>query len=338
MQQVLSPVTNYFTTFPGRVAEGWNAFWYTPVDPTLLGLIRIMTGLMLLYTHAVWGLALNEFFGPDSWISHELVDFVLTGHHTYPDHVAYSVWWLIPPRFIWPPYTGMMLILALFAVGLWTRITSVLALLVVISFVNRVPEALFGLDKVNVILTFYLTIGPSGSALSLDRWLARRRARVAATPEKSVAANFALRLVQVHMCIIYFFAGISKLQGAPWWNGEAMWLAFGNLEYQSADMTWLAWHPWMVHFLTHFAACWETSFCVLIWVPLLRPLVLASSIVMHMGIGACLGLWTFSLIMLVGCASFLPPEGVARLVAALRFRRAPNEDVPSVPHQERRRP
>ena len=103
------------------------------------------------------------------------MDVVETGHNTYPNHFAYSVWWLVPPRLIWPAYAVMMLILALFTVGLWTRVTSVLALVVVISFVNRVPEALFGLDKINVILTFYLTIGPSGRALSLDRWLARRR-------------------------------------------------------------------------------------------------------------------------------------------------------------------
>ena len=97
-----------------------------------------------------------------------------------------------------------------------------------------------------------------------------------------------------------------------------MWMAFGNLEYQSADMTWLAWHPWAINFLTHMTALWELSFCVLIWIPLLRPLVLACRSLMHLGIGACLGLWTFSLIMLVGCASFLPADGVGRLVAASR--------------------
>ena len=147
----------------------------------------------------------------------------------------------------------MMLILAMFTVGLWTRVTSFLSLVVVISFVNRVPEALFGLDKMNAIFTFYLTVGPSGRALSLDCRLAqRRRGRQPSDAQRSVGTNFALRLIQVHMCIIYFFAGISKLQGAAWWNGEAMWLAFGNLEYQSADMTWLAWHPWIVHFLNPF--------------------------------------------------------------------------------------
>ncbi len=309
MRRSLTAVARYAADLARTVARGWNAFWYTPADPILLGLIRIMTGLMLLYTHAVWGLALDDFFGQDAWISHDLADFTQTNPY------AFSFWWHVPPRWIWPAYAVAMLVLAFFTIGLFTRIASVLALVVVISFVNRQPEALFGLDKINLVLTFYLTIGPSGSAVSIDRLLARWRRGTALAPVKpSASANFAVRLIQVHMCLIYFFAGISKLQGPAWWNGQAMWMAFGNLEYQSVDMTWLAWHPWLVDFLTHFTAMWELSFCVLIWIPILRPLVLAGAVVMHLGIGATLGLWTFSLIMLVGCMSFLPGEGVRRLL------------------------
>ncbi len=216
-----------------------------------------------------------------------------------------------------------MAALFLFTIGLWTRVTSVLALAVVISFAHRVPEAVFGLDKINVILAFYMAAGPSGAALSVDRWLARRKTRtkLLEQAQPSVGANFTLRLIQVHMCIIYLFAGMFKLQGAAWWNGQAMWLALGNLEYQSVDMTWVAWHPWFVDFLTHFTALWELSFAVLIWIPLLRPVVLAGAVVLHFGIGACLGLWPFSLMMLTGCAAFLPPDGVALLVAAWSPRR-----------------
>ena len=104
---------------------------------------------------------------------------------------------------------------------------------------------------------FRSTAGWPGAAIE-----SRRR------PAPSAAANFTLRLIQVHMCIIYFFAGISKLQGLAWWNGLAMWMALGNLEYQSADTSWLAWHPWAINFLTHMTALWELSFCVLIWIPL----------------------------------------------------------------------
>jgi Vitamin K-dependent gamma-carboxylase len=234
MWRSLTAVARYPASLGRTVAQAWNTFWYTAADPMLLGVIRIMTGLMLLYTHAVWGLALDEFFGRDAWISRDLADLTLK------DQFAFSFWWSVPPNWIWVAYAAAMLVLALFAIGLFTRIASILALAVVISFVNRQPEALFGLDKINLVLTFYLTVGPSGAALSLDRFLVRLRGIDPAPIQRSVGANFTVRLIQVHMCIVYFFAGISKFQGPAWWNGQAMWLAFGNLEYQSIDMTWLA--------------------------------------------------------------------------------------------------
>ena len=71
-------------------------------------------------------------------------------------------------------------------------------------------------------------------------------------------------------------------------------------------MTRLAWHPWAVDFLIHFAALTELSFCELIWILILRPLVLLGAMVLHLGIGASLGLRTFSLILLVGCVCSCP--------------------------------
>ena len=311
MRRVLNPAAFYVADSARSLAMWWNAFWYTPADPTLLGVVRILTGLMLLYTHAVWGMVLDAFFGPTAWLSKELVLSIQS------DQFAYSFWWLVPSNWMWPAYGVSMLILALFTIGLWTRVTSIMALVVVISFAHRVPEALFGLDQINALLTLYLAIGNSGQALSVDRWMARRRGAAAAQPAPSVSANLAQRLINVHMCVIYFFAGTAKLQGPAWWNGEAMWRAFSNLEYQSTDMTWLAWHPWLSNLMTHVSVLWEISFCVLIWRPRWRPVMLAGAVVMHVGIGACLGMWTFGLIMLVGCASFLPNEAVRQFVAAL---------------------
>jgi Vitamin K-dependent gamma-carboxylase len=318
MRRFLDPVVGYAARCRRALAGGWDAFWFTPADPTLLGLLRVLTGLMLLYTHAVWGLALDAFFGPTSWLNPGLVRALQA------DQYAYSFWWWVPAGWTWPAHAAALVLLALFALGLWTRVTSCLALVVAISYAHRVPAALFGLDQINVMLTLYLAIGPSGDALSVDRWRARRRRGAAAGPAApSVGANLAQRLIQVHMCVIYSFAGISKLQGPAWWDGEAMWLALANLEYQTVDMTWLAWYPWLLNVATHVSVLWEISFCVLIWRPLWRPLVLAGAVALHVGIGAFLGMWTFGLIMLVGCASFLPNEAVRRLVASLAPVRAP---------------
>ena len=73
MRRLLNPVFRYLADTARATAEGWDTFWFTPADPTLLGMIRVLTGLMLLYTHAVWGLVLGDFFGPRSWLSEELI-------------------------------------------------------------------------------------------------------------------------------------------------------------------------------------------------------------------------------------------------------------------------
>jgi hypothetical protein len=325
MRPSLSPLFRDLANSARPLAGAWEAFWFTPADPTLLGVLRIFTGLMLLYTHAVWGLVLGDFFGPASWLSADLVRTIQADQYTY------SFWWLVPDAWMWPAYEAAMAVLLLFTVGLFTRVTSVLSLIVVISFAHRVPGATFGLDQINAVLTLYLAIGPSGQALSLDRVLANHRMGSAAPrPAPSAVANLALRLINVHMCIVYFFAGISKLQGESWWTGEAMWRAVSNLEYQSIDMTWLAWHPWLLNLATHLSVLWEIFFCALIWRPRLRPLMLAGAVVLHVGIGACLGMWTFGLIMLVGCASFLPGEWVRDLAAALSRGRSSPEARPAL--------
>jgi hypothetical protein len=87
------------------------------------------------------------------------------------------------------------------------------------------------------------------------------------------------------------------------------------------DMTWMARHPLLVNVATHATILWEVFFCALIWNKFWRPIFLAGGTLMHLGIGACLGMWTFGLIMLVGCASFLPTDRVRELVAALASRR-----------------
>src|SRR5262245_61492184 len=60
---------------PARVLhhylEGWNRFWFTPRDPTTLGLMRILTGLVTFYTFAAYSLDLQALIGPHAWLDLE---------------------------------------------------------------------------------------------------------------------------------------------------------------------------------------------------------------------------------------------------------------------------
>jgi Vitamin K-dependent gamma-carboxylase len=182
-----------------------------------------------------------------------------------------------------------------------------------LSYVGRVPGSLFGLDQINLMLAMYLAVGPSADAYSLDRLLRRRRAGGPLPVIPSWSANLAIRLIQVHMCIIYLFAGTAKLTGPAWWDGTALWMALGNLEYQSLDMTWLANWPRLVNLMTHVTVYWELLYCALIWPRLTRPVMLLLAIPLHLGIAICLGMVTFGLVMLIGNLAFVSPEVIRRL-------------------------
>ena len=51
-----------------------------------------------------------------------------------------------------------------------------------LQYMHRTPQILFGVDTMMCILLLYLTIGPSGAAMSVDRLLAPGGA---ATPDRS---------------------------------------------------------------------------------------------------------------------------------------------------------
>ena len=122
------------------------------------------------------------------------------------------------------------------------------------------------------------------------------------------------------MCIIYLFAGMAKLTGPAWWDGTAMWMALGNMEYQSLDMTWMADWPRLINLMTHVTIFWELSYSALIWPRLTRPVVLVLAIPLHMGIAICLGMITFGLAMLIGNLAFVPSPWVRGVVAQSRRR------------------
>ena len=306
-------IIDYFRDLAVSTVRGWQRFWFTPTDPATLGLIRIFAGAMLFYTHLVWALDLEAFFGSKPWLDHAAV----TGFYDNQQHYAWSyLWWLSDkPTLLWTAHLAALGVFAMLTLGLFTRVVSILAWLITVAYANRVQGALFGLDQLNALLAMYLMIGPAGAAYSVDRLIARwRQGRPLGLPRPSTGANVALRLIQVHMCVIYLFAGLSKLQGPAWWDGTAMWGAVANLEYQSMDLTWLAAHPILVNLMTHVTVAWEISYSALVWPRRTRPLVLAVAAPLHVGIALGLGMITFGTIMLVGNLAFVPSWLVRRVV------------------------
>lgn len=293
----------------------WQQFWFIPAAPHTLALIRILGGAMLFYTHLVWGKDLLAFLGPHAWVNQETAR-LMNGEINQGWAWSY-LYYVESPALLWTLHLAALVVFALLTVGLWTRVTSILACVITISYCHRLVGTQFGLDQVNALLATYLAIGPCGAVYSLDRWLATRKAGVAPPVPASVSANIAVRLIQVHMCVIYLFGGISKMRGETWWDGTAVWRALANYEYQSMDMLWLVQYPFIIALASHLTVFWETFYCVLIWPRATRPFFLAMAVAIHGGIALFLGMVTFGLAMIIANIAFVPPKVVQWMLAPI---------------------
>jgi hypothetical protein len=144
-----------------------------------------------------------------------------------------------------------------------------------------------------------------------------------------VGANIGLRLLQVHFCIIYLASGSSKLQGAAWWNGTALWQTLSNYEFAPARfelftalLRALTMHRWVWEATLFFGGsvftlCLELGVPFLIWYPRWRGLCVIGAIMLHSGIAITMGLTAFSFLMMTIVMSFIPAATVNALLARL---------------------
>ncbi|MDX1947641.1 MAG: HTTM domain-containing protein [Pirellulaceae bacterium] len=311
MNPLASAAKNWFAA----VVRGWDRFWFTPAQPHTLALLRILGGGMILYTHLVWSINLEAFLGPQGWLPRgatAVLNQTAEGNIYAWSYLA----WVDSPALVWPLHIAALIVLAMLVAGFWTRATSILAFVITLSYCHRLPMAMFGLDQINALLAMYLMVGRSGDVWSVDRWLATRK-HAAPPIAPSIGTNIAIRLIQLHMCIIYLFGGIGKMKGVTWWDGTATWYSFSNLEYQSLDMLWTVHYPAVLSLLTHITVFWETFYCFLVWNKITRPICLALAVAVHGGIALFLGMKTFGLVMIIANMAFLSPEFVHATVALL---------------------
>tara|TARA_R110002072_G_scaffold303142_1_gene495860 strand:- start:142315 stop:143373 length:1059 start_codon:yes stop_codon:yes gene_type:complete len=313
-------IGRYFRGLADATMAGWNRFWFSAADPAPLAGIRIAIGMLLVYSHAVWALNSDDFFGANAWLNSDAVSAIQAD-----GNLLSALWWADgSPTLIAVAHGVAILNALLLTFGLWSRVAAPVAFLLTASFANRNPAALYGFDQVLGFVTLYLCVNPGHGWLSVDYWREfRRRQKYAGrqsvatslivVAQPSVSANIATRLIQLHLCLIYLVAGLAKLKGAAWWSGVAFWGTIGNLEYQTLDITWLVDWPIIVSLLTMSALAWEISYTALIWNRWTRPLVLAFAVAIHAGIAVCFGMMTFGLSMIVANVAFVSPALIRSL-------------------------
>src|SRR5690348_2385065 len=66
-----------------------DRFFFQPSEPTALGLMRIATGILVLYVHLVYCIGLTNYVGPYAWVSNEYTRYI---RNDYPSQAPSSNW------------------------------------------------------------------------------------------------------------------------------------------------------------------------------------------------------------------------------------------------------
>jgi hypothetical protein len=271
-------------------------------------LIRLGTGLIVVYLHATLSLDLIALFGPGGLLPVEDIAPLEGGTLSYLNV-------LTTPAELWAVHLIGLAILVLFAAGFYTRVTSILALVVFLSDVNRAPMITSLTEPIAAMVMLYLCLAPCGRRYSIDALLARRRQGVSLLPppsELSTMATISTRLIQVHLALLVAMMGFSKLASEAWWTGSGVWWLVARPGSRLVDLTFLQQTPMLIEAWTHLIVMFELSFGILIWIPLARPLLLVLAAIVWTSLALLTGDITFALMLCVAAMAFVRPEMVRR--------------------------
>ena len=177
-------------------------------------------------------------------------------------------------------------------IGLFSREAAIIAFFLHLCAVKSSSGLTYGVDNFTSIALFYLAISPLPDQWAADRWLR------SVNRKQAQWLGFSRRVLQLHLCLIYFSSGITKCAGAGWWDGTSIWYALVrppfNLLPAESLIAWQSLFP-----ILGISVCLlETGYPVFIWLRRTRGFWLLAMIAMHLVIGLAMGLYLFAFVMI----------------------------------------
>jgi hypothetical protein len=190
--------------------------------------------------------------------------------------------------------------------GLFCRSSAILAWFLQLCTAKSGGFASYGVDNFMTIGLFYLMLSPLPDRYSLDWRLRGLR------PKNPQLLGLWHRVLQLHLCVIYFFTGLTKCLGSGWWNGSSVWRSLIRPPFNVIDPEILVRWNYVFPVAGIFVCLLEITYPFFIWNSQTRKIWLVCICVMHVGIGVTMGMYLFALIMIVlNVAAFGP--GLSRM-------------------------
>lgn len=192
----------------------------------------------------------------------------------------------------------------LFVLGVFTRISAFCVFILLFIFKFRNIYLMDGGDNViTAILPLFLFV--KSKSLMKGYEVLRDRFGLNNNFYVNKMHNIFVLGIMIQICIVYFFAGLHKLQGEVWLNGTALYYILNSADFSAYTINeYITKSSVMVTFLTWFTILFQLMFPVLVWFSKTKKMMLILGILLHLGIFLFMRIDNFSYVMLACYAVF----------------------------------
>jgi hypothetical protein len=302
----------------------WSQFveLYLSIDRRVLGAFRVVYGLVLLYDLVRRAAVLDLMYTNDGVLSNHYVMFAPQAQFQFSLLDAFST-----PNEVRLAFALIGVAYALYTAGLFTRVTSVAALVGITSLNGRNLFVEDGGVSTLIVLGVWTLFLPLGERLSLDALrteasLGSIRERAAWRRQASApAVSLAVLALSLQLCAIYWLNAVHK-SGPTWRHGEAVHYVLWQRRVVTDFGLWLAQHEpaWFSPLATHGALVVEWLLPLLLLYPFgvwTRVAGFGAALLLHGGIALLMTLGPFSYAMLALVGLRLPWPALAALGRSL---------------------
>ena len=183
---------------------------------------------------------------------------------------------------------GLLLLL-----GLFSRPAAIIAWFLHLCAAESGGLFAYGADDFMTTGLFYLMLSPLPDRYSLDHQLLQAELK---DPQ---LLGFWRRVLQVHMCFVYFIGGLAKCLGSGWWDGSNLWRSLTRPPFNLISPDILVRFKYALPILGISICLIELGYPFFIWIKKTRLYWLVCILAMHAAIGLAMGLYLFALVMIV---------------------------------------
>ena len=181
----------------------------------------------------------------------------------------------------------------LLLLGLFCRLAAIVAWFIHICAAESGGLFAYGADAFMTTAFFFLILSPLPDRYSFDYWVGETK------PQNPRLLGFWRRVLQVHLCFVYFIGGLAKCLGNGWWDGSNLWQSLVRPPFNLIPPDILVRFKYALPVLGISICLLEVSYPIFIWIKKTRLIWLICILAMHAAIGLLMGLYLFAFVMIV---------------------------------------